>query len=1000
MTDLLALQELKSQISGDPNGVLNSWNHSKHHCQWQGVTCDTRHQRVTALTLSGMGLSGTISPHIGNLSFMKSIHLGENQFHGGIPQEVGLLFRLRFLNMSSNNLKGEILVNLSWCSELRVVDLISNQLEGKVPNELGSLKKLVALYLNENNLTGEIPRSLGNASSMTELALAYNHLNGNLPKELGLLKSLSWIIVGVNGLVGDIPSSVFNISTLTSFVAVENMLHGMLPANIGLTLPNLEELELGGNQFHGNIPTSITNASKLQFLDLSQNKFEGQVPTNLGDLPNLLGLNLAMNLLGSNSAGDLSFLPSLTNCSRLHTLDFPLNHFGGELPKNIGNLSLQLTYLHMGYNNISGTIPKGFGNLVNLNILSMTQNSFTGGIPGDFPKLQKLQALDLEENKLSGQILSTLCNITSLYYVGLSKNSLEGNITRFLENCKNLGQLSLSWNNFNGSISAHIFGSYLSLISLDLSHNSLIGSLPSEVGKLKGLNELDISYNKLHGEIPGTLGDCSSLEELYMQGNFFQGTIPMHLASLKGIQKLDLSNNNLTGPIPQGLEKLMFLKYLNISFNDLNGEVPTEGVFRNASQISLAGNRKLCGGIPQLRLPPCITKRKKKSRHLLIIVISVFSPVALISMILLAYIIAYNKKARRHGSSSKPSMVDKLFRVSYHELHRATSGFSPANLIGSGSFGLVYRGRLYEHGDRLIAVKVLDLQKNGASKSFKAECKALRNIRHRNLLPILSYCSSIDSKGLDFKALVYEFMGNGNLDLWLHPETAEMMGSRNLNLHERLNIAIDVASALNYLHYQCEVPIVHCDLKPSNILLDNNLVAHVGDFGQAKLLASTTDSSSLQGSSSAIAVKGSMGYVAPEYGMGLQVSTQGDVYSYGILLLEMFTGKRPTDDIFMDGLDLHNYVKTALPEQVLEVVDPILLLSKQGDEIEEESAQVGLDNDDKKMECITSILKIGVECSATSPNDRMHMGETVRKLHRIRDGFLDANYINKANLDI
>nr|XP_027082505.1 putative receptor-like protein kinase At3g47110 [Coffea arabica] len=358
-------------------------------------------------------------------------------------------------------------------------------------------------------------------------------------------------------------------------------------------------------------------------------------------------------------------------------------------------------------------------------------------------------------------------------------------------------------------------------------------------------------FDNLAGDIPISHADCANLENLFMQANFFQGTIPPNLASLKSIQQLDLSSNNLTGPIPKELEKLQFLS-------------------------NNSGSR-------------CIV----------------------------VYFLVYHKGERSMaaGFSSMPARIDELLLLSYHELLHATSGFSPENLIGSGNFGSVYKGRLEKHGNKLVAVKVLDLQKNGASKSFKAECKALRNIRHRNLVSIVSYCSSIDSKGDEFKALIYEFMENGNLDLWLHPSetTDQATSSRSLNLLQKLNIGIDVASALQYLHDHCEAEIVHCDLKPSNILLDNDLVAHVGDFGLARLLPKPINTSSEQGTSSTIAIKGSIGYAAPEYGMGVEASILEDVYSYGILLLEMITRKRPTDDMFMDEFDLHNFVKRALP---------------------------------------------------------------------------------------
>ncbi|KAA8549392.1 hypothetical protein F0562_001076 [Nyssa sinensis] len=266
-----------------------------------------------------------------------------------------------------------------------------------------------------------------------------------------------------------------------------------------------------------------------------------------------------------------------------------------------------------------------------------------------------------------------------------------------------------------------------------------------------------------------------------------------------------------------------------------------------------------------------------------------------------------------------------------------------------------------------------------------AECQALKNIRHRNLVKVITACSSTDFRGNEFKALVYEFMPNGSLEQWLHPEAGQARW-RNLDLLRRINIAIDVASALHYLHHQCQTPIVHCDLKPSNVLLDNDLTAHVSDFGLARILSNSNKDTILNHFSSA-GIKGTIGYAAPEYGMGGGVSTHGDVYSYGILLLEMFTGKRPTNELFKDDLNLHNFAKTVLPGRVMQIVDQSL----QSQEITEKSSFSSWRGcSGQQFDCLTSIIQLGVICSAQSPRDRMSMREVSLQLFSIKDKLLQS----------
>jgi serine/threonine protein kinase len=271
------------------------------------------------------------------------------------------------------------------------------------------------------------------------------------------------------------------------------------------------------------------------------------------------------------------------------------------------------------------------------------------------------------------------------------------------------------------------------------------------------------------------------------------------------------------------------------------------------------GNKKLCGGIPKLQLPVCLKAKKSRkslASRLRITIVCVVTCFLLVSSLLVLYWRIKSKKK----PPSQVSKMDLLPNISYKMLHQATNGFSLNNLIGSGSFGSVYKGVL-DQEERLVAVKVLNLQTKGALKSFVVECNVLKNVRHRNRIKILTCCYSVNYNGDEFKALLFEFMTNGSLDMWLHPITDSENQSKNLSVLQRLIIAIDVAFALNYLHNYCEQQIIHCDLKPSNVLLDNEMTAHVSDFGLSRLLSTNNDSS--QKRTSTIGLNGSIGYAAP-----------------------------------------------------------------------------------------------------------------------------------------
>ncbi|KAL3526517.1 hypothetical protein ACH5RR_011173 [Cinchona calisaya] len=984
--DLVALLDFKSKLQHDgPYGIMTSWNDSHHFCRWEGIQCGRKHKRVTGINLNGRGLSGFLSPFLGNLSFLRVLDLGSNNFQGEIPPQFGQLFRLQMLNLSSNSIEGEIPANISRCSSLVHLYLSANKLVGRIPTTFGSLRNLETLIILTGNLTGTIPPSIGNLTSLRSLAVVDNHLEGNIPEVLGKLKNLRVLGFGGNKLYGTIPPSIYNLSQLVTFSVPANQIHGSLPSGLGLMFPHLQYLLLAENQFTGLLPTSLSNASELTIIDIGTNRFNGKIAVDFGGLPNLRVLFASHNNFGSGEVDGMHFLSTMINCSNMVGLDLMYNQLKGVLPNNIGNFSQFLRILALAGNQINGGIPSAVGNLISLDNLVLQQNQLTGTIPSMIGNLHRLQQLSLYSNKLSGKVPEFLGNLSLMNELYLSDNMFEGTIPPYLGNCQQLSWLDLSQNSLNGFIPKEIFGISSLSVYLGISHNNLSGTIPLEVGNLNHLTEFDASHNRLSGELPVTFGGCSSLERLSLAGNLFQGSIPKFLSSMRGIQNLDLSNNNFSGQIPEFLEKLE-IKTLNLSFNDLVGEVPTQGIFGNARGISIVGNTRLCGGIPELHLPKCqqIKESKKHKKPALQVIIPIVVTTAFL-FIGVVILITQRKRSLKRSSSKESTPGSRLLlKVNYKQLFQATNGFSQENLIGVGSSGSVYKGILTDQERNLtVAVKVFNLHRHGAFKSFSAECEALRSIRHRNLVKIITSCSSLDFQGNEFKALIYEFMPNGSLENWLHSTTTEEDGDQHIfhkpNLLQRINIAIDVACAVDYLHHHCHTQIVHCDLKPSNILLDSDLAAHVGDFGLAKFLHSSLNLQESSNSVSAGIIRGTIGYVAPEYGLGAEVSSYGDIYSFGIILLEMMTRKRPTDSLFSQGLDLHRFVEMAVPDHVMDIVDPILVHK-------EDPTKCGILLED----CLIPLLKVGLDCSMDLPQQRMNITEVVSTLKCIRDSIVKA----------
>ncbi|XP_010322115.1 probable LRR receptor-like serine/threonine-protein kinase At3g47570 [Solanum lycopersicum] len=1043
-TDEAALFALKSHISSHPNNILESnWSSSSPVCSWIGITCSSRHHRVTALDISNMQLHGTIPPHIGNLSFLVSLRINYNTFHGNLPAELAHLKRLKLINVRSNNFTGAIPSFLSLLPNLHTVSLWSNQFSGKIPSSLFNLTKLQVLTLQSNFLVGEIPREIGDLRYLTVLDLQYNqltgpippsifnittmqvialtnnnltgklptticdhlpnlerlylssnslygvipsnlekcrklhtlslsfndfigtvprelanltslitlflgqqHLEGEIPVELGNLKKLQKLGLAENELTGSVPTSIFNISALQVLILSLNKLSGTLPSDLGRGMPNLEEFYCGGNSLSGFISDSITNYSRLRMLDLSFNSFTGPIPKSLGKLEYLEALNLGYNSFTSDST--LSFLASLNNCRNLRNLWLYNNPLDAIFPASVGNFSDSLHGFEADGCKLKGMIPNEIGKLTGLTKMSLYNNEFTGFIPNTIQGMLSLQELYLDGNKIQGTIPDYMCSLQNLGALDLSQNKFSGSVPPCLGKLTRLRILHLDYNRLDSRLPESL-GSLTDLLEFSVSSNLLSGQIPFEIGNLQAATIIDLSKNDFSGTIPTTLGGLDKLIHLSLEHNRLDGPIPDSFGKMLALEFLDLCYNNLVGEIPKSLEALVSLKYLNFSFNKLIGEIPTGGPFSNATAQSFLSNDALCGDA-KFNVTKCVIQTPKTKKANLVLYISL--GVGMLLLILaLAYVYVRLRNTKKNTGQTNVSPLKEHERISYYEIEQATEGFNATNLLGNGSLSTVYKGILKD--GTLFAAKVFNVQLERAFRSFDIECEILRNLRHRNLTKVITSCSN-----LDFKALVLEYMPNGTLDKWLY--------SHNLflNLLQRLNIMIDVASAMDYLHNGNSTAVVHCDLKPTNVLLDQEMVAHVSDFGISKLLG--TGEAFVQTRTIA-----TIGYIAPEYGQNGIVSTSCDVYSFGIMMMETFTRTRPSDEIFIGGLTIQRWVSDSFPGEIHKVVDSNL--------VQPQDEQI-----DAKMQCLLSIMELALSCTFVTPDARIPIKNALSTLKNIR----------------
>ncbi|KAL9225675.1 hypothetical protein vseg_001569 [Gypsophila vaccaria] len=875
------------------------------YCNYTGVTCDFR-GKVTGLNISGWLLQGSFPPDVCSyLPELRALDIGNNIISGTFPDEIINCSLLEVINMSFLNLGGK-LPNFGRMKSLRVLDLSFNLFTGNFPMSITNLTNLEVINFNENpNLNiWELPENITALTSLKSLVLSTSMLKGRIQPWIGNMTSLVDLELSGNYLKGQIPPELGNLRNLRYLMLYYNSLTGTIPDELG-NLTHLTDLDMSVNRLTGSIPDSICRLPKLRCLQLYNNSLTGEIPSSLGD------------------------------STSLNTLSVYDNFLTGEVPKNLGKLS-NMNLLDLSENHLTGNLPPytcSGGQLIYFLVLS---NMFTGSIPETYANCKSLVRFRVSNNQLEGSVPQGIFGLPHVFVIDIAFNQLTGPISPSIGNAKNLSELFVQSNRISGALPPEISGA-VNLVKIDLSNNEFSGPLPSRIGFLKKLNLLSLQNNK------------------------FTSSIPDSLPQLKSLNVLDLSNNQLTGTIPENLSAIL-PNSINFSYNHLSGPIPLSLINAGLDECFL-GNPGLCvtsyTNASDSSFPLCQHTYSHKGLSRLWVVLASIIILLVGAILFLKRWVSKDISAIGHDEAMSSSFcsydVKSFHRISFDQ-REILQSMVDKNILGHGGSGTVYRIGLST--GEVIAVKKLWSQKTKDSvsedqlfpdKELETEVQTLGSIRHKNIVKLFCCLTSYDCS-----LLVYEYMPNGNLWDALHK------GKTLLDWPTRHQIALGVAQGLAYLHHDLLPPIVHRDIKSSNILLDVDYHPKVADFGVAKVMQAKVGKDS-----SHTVVAGTYGYMDPDYANSSKATTKCDVYSFGVVLMEIVTGKKPVEPEFGENKNIINWVcsKVETKEGAMQIMDKQIPISYRNDMIQ--------------------VLRLAIRCTARSPAPRPTMNEVVQLLSEV-----------------
>ncbi|OWM81599.1 hypothetical protein CDL15_Pgr007637 [Punica granatum] len=685
------------------------------------------------------------------------------------------------------------------------------------------------LRLIRRNLSGNLAPELGRLAHMTILDFMFNNISGSIPKEIGNMTSLNLLLLSGNQISGPLPDELGYLPNITSHMN-NNSISGQIPPELH-KLPQLVHLQVDNNNFEGTeIPQSYTNMSNLLKLSLRNCKLQGTVP-DFGTIPKLLYLDLSHNKLN------------------------------GTIPTN---------RLYTGITTI----------LIEFQCRSLENNFLSGDVP-----------TDIWQNRTFASVARLVLNFRSNALTDLAGSlNPPSNVTIMLEGnpiCRRANELNIANSCGNQTDTGE---------SPPRSSNNTCPSayLCPVSGGYELVPDTPVGCNCSAPVRVGFLLRSPSISDFPPYFDMFRHYITSNL-------HLDLYQLQISTPFiwEEGPRLRLFLKFHPHYTEDHFNETALQDLVNKIATYSIPGNDTFGpydllnftfrGPYEYYDMIPTSSSMNKGVLAAIVLGSIACGGIIIMAMAFVFYTIRRKKQQDQDREKQTvpkiPMKIDGIKGFSFKELEEAASNFEITSQIGQGGYGKVYKGTLADGS--VVAIKRAQRGSLQGQKEFFTEIELLSRLHHRNLVSLIGYCDEQSEQ-----MLVYEFMANGSLhDLLSGNDDAARHGSP-LNFVARLRTALGAAKGILYLHTEADPPIIHRDIKANNILLDSKFNAKVSDFGISRLFPEADADASVSAHVFTY-VKGTPGYVDPEYFQTHKLTEKSDVYSLGIVFLELLTGMRP-----------------------------------------------------------------------------------------------------------